>query len=250
MKKVRPNYTLYLLMIACFVLLRFLPLFEKQLRLAAAIDDLAVGGLASTIVALLIDVSQCVRKRVEIKNFKFSTYQMVYISILTNQQLFANTLVTCFKVTDYSLQEHTWNEWLDIFKLEIGQLEAPHQSSIYNFMIEKCVSSFKLTLIEIDRILSSKHILQTNHIISDNDYFNLLELKGIYDTSLILFESSIDQKDNSQILFSVNEDIINWINNNPDISNFKAVSFRPWGLYNVVSLNSCFSVDFLKFKPE
>ena len=61
-EKYKPTVWLYLIIIICFAIVRFLPFSMGTSNLDDAINDLAIGGSASALVALFVDIKDCSKK--------------------------------------------------------------------------------------------------------------------------------------------------------------------------------------------
>lgn len=76
-EKYKPNAWLYISIIFIFVFIRFIPLSSGSVNFDDAVNDLAVGCVASTLVAWLIEIANCSNKnkeRTEKERMVFAEY--------------------------------------------------------------------------------------------------------------------------------------------------------------------------------
>lgn len=66
-EKYKPDYFMYMLILVIFALVRFIPFSLGSADLDDAVNDLAIGGSASALVALLIDIANCGKKTKNLK---------------------------------------------------------------------------------------------------------------------------------------------------------------------------------------
>lgn len=66
-EKYRPDDWVYVVMIAILAVIRFVPISLGSTELDDAVNDLAVGGCASALVAWLIDAANCSKKNKELR---------------------------------------------------------------------------------------------------------------------------------------------------------------------------------------
>ena len=244
MNKYKTNYLLYISIVVGFVVLRLAAADISNYDLKTLICDFAISGLASAIVALLIDISQSKRKNIELKSLKISTFQATYISILTNEQVFAIACQICFKENRYSEQTHNYYEWLEIFKQEFERQENARKEEVLSFVVNQIKFAFEYSILEIDKILSSRYVLQTNYIIDDETFYKFQDLRGIYEICLTLIDSAGNTEDAISAIFVSYADIIKWIKEDRYISSFESIKYSPYGLYDQQVIARAFSKDF------
>ena len=125
-EKYKPDYFTYILIIAVFAIVRFVPFSLGSADLNDAINDLAVGATASALVAWMIDADDCSKKN---KDFckKQELILNEYKSRISDLRFFLAR--RCMFLTKTPMEERTFSQWLFMYT-DIGSyagIDNPEQ---------------------------------------------------------------------------------------------------------------------------
>ena len=82
-EKYKPDEWLYISIIVIFSIIRFIPVSSGSANFDDAVNDLAVGCVASTVVASLIEIANCSNKNKEQKKRKEWFLLSISVVLLT-----------------------------------------------------------------------------------------------------------------------------------------------------------------------
>ncbi len=133
------------------------------------LKNLGFGCVASTIVALLIEIGNVKEKNEKANNVYCAVYADLQHQIMWYIKTWARLCGVAFKNEDYDNQKHTWIEWYEITKKNFAECDASRQAELFAFFKDELLFS-------IDRIE------RTLKLIDQQQY--ILNISGIYDEEL------------------------------------------------------------------
>ena len=200
-KNFKPMTKVYWYIIILCIIIRIIPVSTRFISLDDAINDLAVGAMASTIVAWLIDIANC-----RIKNEELNEKEMYVFS-----EYLHNVSELCYCVSKmgtnlwFTKESHSLKEWLDIIaNLNYYEINIAKQSRIQNYQyIAKFVEKIKQSI----QILKQQHfLLMEIKVIDTYDFLQHADLQ------LRLCEKICDNLDDNNF----SEDVIGEVNEQID----------------------------------
>ena len=111
-EKYKPEYFTYIVIIAIFAIVRFVPFSTGYANVDEALNDLAVGATASTLVAWMLDAADCNKKN---KDFckKQNLILNEYKSSVSDLRFFIAR--RCMFLTKTPMEERTFAQWLFMY---------------------------------------------------------------------------------------------------------------------------------------
>lgn len=125
-EKYKPEYFTYIVIIAIFAIVRFVPFSTGYLNVDEALNDLAVGATASALVAWMLDAADCNKKN---KDFckKQNLILNEYKSSVSDLRFFIAR--RCMFLTKTPMEDRTFAQWLFMYtdKSSYEGIENPEQ---------------------------------------------------------------------------------------------------------------------------
>ena len=194
------------------------------------IKNLSYGSIASTIVALLIDIANT--KKANKRSHEI--YDLIYADIKVNLAWFIDTWAqicsVSFKDKDYSNEKHSWTEWYQIAKNNYDASTPERQKQLLYFFHKSILDSTKYVNRAIEKITSQSYMLIINEamnlelrsVISDFEFeFNALKTDLSYEEYEEHFWDHIE---------TINKDLVNYIGAWKDISFYNTLKFKPFNV--------------------
>lgn len=247
MKPYKPNYFLYVIMLGGLIILRVCLVSNHPTYLMNILSDFAVGGLASTLVAFMIDLASCRQKNQELVQNRVSAFRMVYTSILTNLELFADVFNCSLRNKEDESPALTLEEWIETYKCKVDSLEPARKEEVKRFIVETAVAGYELTRKEINKLLDARFLLQVSSVMDEDAYYTLRELEGEFSGTQMLVNFTQDINEKEKYIIDLSTWIFNWVKSQSEISRFCVLKFGPMGLYDPTIYTRIFSKEFLRY---
>ena len=244
MKPYKPNYLLYILLSSCLIILRIYLLSFTPTDFINIIGDFATGGLASTLVAFMIDLSTSRKKNQEIAMNRASAYRLVYISIITSLRLFATVCKICLSNDENKNLKLNFEEWLETYKSRVAIVEAARKDEIVRFLVDQAIMEYELTRKEICKMLDARFLLQVNSLMNENAYFALHELDSELSSTQTLLKYSQDVQEKETHIINMSTWMFEWVKSNSEISRFCDIKFSPMDLFDPTLYCKIFSKEY------
>lgn len=165
-KKYKPNDGLYMIIILVFAIIRCVPISCGSASLDDAFNDLAVGAIASTIVAWLIDIADCKKKNQDLEEKE----RMVFSDYCYAINSLGFYVAKRCKQFSHATDEFTLEQWLQILMDEENHpAEIPSSVRIGRtyFLMMSYVRNIKTAL---ELLLQQYCILVESDIVDTNDF--------------------------------------------------------------------------------
>lgn len=196
------------------------------------VKNLAFGCVASTIVALLIEVGNIKEKNEKTNNVYDTVYRELQFCIMHYVEIWSNLCSVAYQDKDYEKEKHTWNEWYEITKSEFSKCDESKQADLMNFFREELLYTVEGIEKAIKKINEQQYILSINDICDDRLKHILADFSfEFYGTKLALKRK--DNKEDFWSLFdAITQDLINYINNWVDIRYYNYCRFKPYEFFD------------------
>ena len=177
------------------------------------VKNLAFGCVASTIVALLIEIGN-----IKEQNDKAtSVYDAVYMDLKFQISWYVETWVrlcsVAFKDEDYRQEKHTWIEWYEITKSKFAECDDNRQAELMQFFTEQLMDSIEGIEKPLKQIDSQQYILNINGIYDEG----LRKILGDYSFEFYAGKLTLgreyDKADFWKSFDAIKQDLINYIYN-------------------------------------
>lgn len=192
------------------------------------IKNLAFGCVASTLVALLIEIGNTKEKNEKANSIYDSVYSDLKFQIMHYIELWSCLCSVSFKDEEYHLQKYTWTEWYEITKRKFEECDDNRQAELivfFNDQLTDCINGIEKALIQIE---SQQYILNINNVY-DNELRKILEN---YRFEFYAAKLTLGRKYNKHDFWgsfdAIEKDLANYINNWVDIKFYNYCKFAPY----------------------
>lgn len=196
------------------------------------VKNLAFGCVASTLVALLIEVGN-IKEKNEKAN---SVYDAVYIDlkcqIMWYVETWANLCSVAYKDEDYRQEKHTWIEWYEITKSKFAECDDSRQAELMNFFSEQLKVSIDGIEKALKQIDSQQYILNINGIYDENLRKILADYSFEFYATKLTLGRAYDKDDFWSSFDAIKQDLVNYIYNWVDIRFYNYCRFKPYNFYD------------------
>lgn len=196
------------------------------------VKNLAFGCVASTLVALLIEVGN-IKEKNEKAN---SVYDAVYIDlkcqIMWYVETWANLCSVAYKDEDYRQEKHTWIEWYEITKSKFAECDDSRQAELMNFFSEQLMVSIDGIEKALKQIDSQQYILNINGIYDENLRKILADYSFEFYATKLTLGRAYDKDDFWSSFDAIKQDLVNYIYNWVDIRFYNYCRFKPYNFYD------------------
>lgn len=210
--------------------------FDADSLVLDIVKDLAIGCVASTLVASLIEIGNTKEKNEK----AYSVYDAVFIDlkwqIMWYIESWARLCSSAFKDQDYTQEKHTWIEWYEITKNKFNKCDANKQAELLQFFREELLLSITGIEKALKQISDQQYILyihgiydeQLNHIMEDYDFeFDVLKTQ---------LENNFSKDDFWKSLDAMTIDLAEYIYDWNDIRYYNYQKFNPHKLFNEIDI--------------
>lgn len=201
-------------------------------RISDIVKNLAFGCVASTIVALLIEVGNTKEKNEKAN----SVYDAVYIDlkcqIMWFMETWARLCSVAYKDEDYRKEKHTWIEWYEITKSKFEECDDSRQIELIHFFNDELLASIEGIEKALKQIDSQQYILNINGIYDENLGRILEDYRFEFYAAKLTLSRDYDKDDFWSSFDAIKQDLINYIYNWVDIRHFNYYRFKPYNFYD------------------
>ena len=193
--------------------------------------NLSIGCVASTFVALLIEIGN-----IREKNFKANcTYDTIYVDLRCKisrfLEIFSNTCSSLFQ-DKYISEKYTWFDWYKIIKENYSTSNRNKQKEIMNSLCDELLFTAKEVEKSIEKIESQQYILSI-HNIYDEDLRSVIEdIKQEFHNIVYVLNKNQNDKDFWKLLDSLIVDLKDYIYDWIDIRYYNYCKFSPFKFLN------------------
>ena len=196
------------------------------------VKNLAFGCVASTIVALLIEIGNVKEKNEKANSIYDAVFRELQFRILDFVRVWSRLCSVAFKDIDYYQEKHTWLEWYEITKNNFFECDENRQDELMIFFNDQIL----YTLDNIDKTL--KQIDEQQYILNINNVYDE-SLKNIFgDYTFGVYGAKLTlEKDYNKYGFwksfdAITKDFQMYIYNWIDIRYYNYCRFKPYGFYD------------------
>lgn len=227
-KEYKPNHSFYLNLLFIFGLIIFLAINVSLLKLddifvslISAVISFATGGLASVVVAWLIDLSNCAKKNYEMNLNRYS----IYFLLVTN----LSGLICVFQKWCHQYDESSqdlemdWSSWAHRFiNLRIFSKIQNEDRDYYNFYVNEANKS-------LERLKDIFPSFKASGIIGPFEDARVSSLVQSFHILELYFKNQDEDQENYKILI---DEIKNLIEENPNFHILNTIKSNNKNFYN------------------
>lgn len=228
------NWKMYGLIGGISVLIMIIAVISNDISYSLTFDvvkNLAFGCVASTLVALLIEVGN-IKEKNEKAN---SVYDAVYIDlkcqIMWYVETWARVCSVAYKEENYRQEKHTWIEWYEITKTKFAECEADRQKELMKFFNEQLMLSIEGIEKALKQIDRQQYVLNISGIYDENLKRILSDYTFEFYAAKLTLERECDKDDFWSSFDAIKKDLEEYIYNWVDIRYYNYYRFKPFDFY-------------------
>ena len=203
------------------------------------VKNLAFGCVASTIVALLIEIGNIKEQNDKATSVYDAVYMDLKFQISWYVETWARLCSVAFKDEDYRQEKHTWIEWYEITKSKFAECDDNRQAELMQFFTEQLMDSIEGIEKSLKQIDSQQYILNINGIYDEG----LRKILGDYSFEFYAAKLTLgreyDKADFWESFDAIKQDLINYIYNWVDIRYYNYCRFKPYKFHDDKSETMC-----------
>lgn len=194
--------------------------------------NLAFGCVASTIVALLIEIGNIREKNEKTNKIYDSVYYELQFCIMHYVETWSNLCCVAYKDKDYRQEEHTWIEWYEIAKKELSECDENKQSELIDFFSEELLYSVEKIEKAIKQIENQQYMLNINDIYDDGLKSILSDFNFEFCAAKMTLKRDGNKEDFWRSFDAIKQDLIVYIYNWVDIRYYNYCRFKPYKFFD------------------
>lgn len=198
---------------------------------ADAIKNLSYGCIASTVVAWIIDIANTRNLNKKANDIYDSIYGDLQFRIGVFVATWAELCAVAFKEKNYYEENHTWAAWYEITKDNYHRCEPNQQKHLLDFFHGQLSYAEKEVNKSIEYLQSQRYILTMNDAMND-------EIDGILSDFQFEFHAldlDLSHRDDPEMFWlhmdAITKDLVNYIENWPDIRYYNVLLFKPYSFF-------------------
>lgn len=196
------------------------------------IKNLAFGCVASTSVALLIEIGNTKEKNDKVNRVYDAVYTDLQGQIMWYVKTWARLCSVSFKDEDYCKEKHTWIEWYELTKNKFIECDNDRQVELMHFFNEQLMVSIDGIEKALKQIENQQYILNISEIYDENIRKVLADYRCEFDAAKFTLEREYDKNDFWRSFDAIKQDLVNYIYNWIDIRYYDYYKFRPHDFYD------------------
>ena len=196
--------------------------------IADVMKNLSYGNLASTFVALLIEIGNTKDKNEKANNVYDAVYIDLKCNILWYLTTWARICKTISKDYDYTKEKYPWLEWYELTKSNFKDNDYNRQKELMFFLKEQLFSCLENVENAINVINSQYYLLCINNLY-DEELKNLLDDYAFeFHAAKLFLENNFEVEEFWDYFDAINKDFKQYISNWVDISYYNYYRFKPY----------------------
>lgn len=192
------------------------------------VKNLAFGCIASTIIALLIEIGNIKDKNEKANSVYDAVFRDLQFQIRFYVETWARLCSVAFKNKDYRKEKHTWTEWYEITKNNFSECEEDKQAELMGFFNEEllyCINIIEKTIKQIDE---QQYILKINDVYDDSLKSILDDYKYEFFEAKLTLEREYNKENFWGMFDAIKQDLTKYIYNWVDIRYYNYYRFKPY----------------------
>lgn len=195
------------------------------------VKNLSFGCVASTIVAILIEIGNIKEKNEKANSVYDAVYTDLKYQIMWYVETWARLCSVAFKEEDYRQEKHTWIEWYEITKSKFAESDDSRQAELIHFFNEQLMVSIDGIEKALRQIESQQYILNINGIYDEDLRTILADYSFEFYAAKLTLGRDYDKDDFWNSFDAIKQDLVNYIYNWTDIRYYNYCRFKPYNFY-------------------
>ena len=234
------NIGLYVtILIISIICLSICVYYEQEDNCKKIIEDIvkniSLGCIASTIVALLIEIYNIKEKNQKINNIYYTTYLDLRFSIMKYIESWSVFCLIVNKESNYKSKKYSWLKWYELTKMTIKNIDEKHKEEAIYFLKSNLTNNIELVNKSLFNIIDQKKLLEINDIYNDKMDIIIKDFEFEFNCA----KKELDFKQDIDKLFksfdALNNDIFKQISNWSDISFYNELKFSPYKFFEALT---------------
>lgn len=196
------------------------------------VKNLAFGCVASTIVALLIEIGNIKEENDKATSVYDAVYMDLKFQISWYIETWARLCSVAFKDEDYCQEKHTWIEWYEITKSKFAECDDNRQAELLQFFTDQLMYSIERIEKALKQIDSQQYILNINGIYDEGLRKILEDYSFEFYAAKLILEREYDKADFWKSFDAIKQDLIKYIYNWIDIRYYNYCRFKPYKFHD------------------
>lgn len=200
--------------------------YVSNCLISDVVKNLAFGCVASTIVALLIEVGNTKEKN-EIAN---GVYDAVYLDlkcqIMWYIQTWARLCGVAYKDKDYRRDSHTWMDWYEITKSNYYKCDDSRKEELLKFFNEQLMFGIEGIENSLKQIDSQQYLLNINRMSDENLRRILGDYNFEFHAARLTLERKCGDEDFWETFDAIKLDLEKYISDWVDIRYYNYYKFK------------------------
>ena len=192
------------------------------------VKNLALGCVASTLVALLIEIGDVKEKNEKSNSFYDSVYCDLKCQIQWYVKTWASLCAVAYKDNDYFNERHTWTDWYTLTKNNFAKCDEARQKQLMRFFTNQLIigiEGIEKALRQIDR---QRYILNINEIYDDELEKILKDYQFEFDAAKMTLTTDPTKNDFWRTFDAMTQDLSHYIYDWVDIRYYNYYKFKPY----------------------
>lgn len=191
------------------------------------VKNLAFGCVASTIVALLIEIGNTKEKNEKVNSVYDAVYADLEFQIRWYIETWARLCSVAYKDKDYRQEKHTWIEWYEITKNKYAECNDSRQKELMYFFNNQLLDGIDGIEKSLHKIESQQYILRINEVFDEDLKRILDDYRFEFLAARMTLEQDCGDDDFWASFDAIKQDLIKYIYNWEDIRFYNYCRFRP-----------------------
>lgn len=196
------------------------------------VKNLSFGCVASTIVALLIELGNIKEKNEKANSVYDAVYTDLKCQIRWYVEIWARLCSIAFIDEDYSQEKHTWIEWYEITKSKFAECDDSRQVELMHFFKGQLIERIEGIEKALKQIDNQQYILNINGIYDENLREILLDYGFEFYAAKLTLGRDYGKDDFWSSFDAIKQDLIKYIYNWVDIRYYNYCRFKPQKFYD------------------
>lgn len=195
------------------------------------VKNLSYGCVASTIVALLIELGNIREKNEKANRVYDAVYSDLKCQIMWYVETWSCLCSVAFKDQPYRQEKHTWIEWYEITKSKFMECDDNKQVELIQFFNEQLMDRIDGIEKALKQIESQQYILNINGIYDENLKSILVNYNFEFYAAKLTLKRNYNKDDFWGSFDAIKQDLVNYIYNWEDIRYYNYCRFKPYNFY-------------------
>lgn len=196
--------------------------------LSGTMENLALGCVASVIIALLIEIGNVKDKNIKANNIYDAVYSDLKFQIMWFIASWAELCCVAYKDVDYYKEKHKWTEWYELTRNKYAKCDEKQQFELMHFFRDELMQCVDGVERAINQIEAQQYLLNINDICNQQMENILKDFSFEFRAAKMNLDGNLSVQEFWKGFDAINDDLENYINNWVDIKYYNFCRFKPY----------------------